>query len=37
MLDLHFGDTLEKLEEKYLDMYEGIQSDVIGTTGFDEN
>ena len=25
------------LEEEYLDMYEGIQSDIVNTTRFDEN
>ena len=37
MLNLDFGDTPEKLKGEYLDMYEGIQSEVIGTTRFNEN
>ena len=37
MLELDFGDTPEKLKGEYLDMYEGIQSEVISTTRFDEN
>ena len=36
MLELDFGDTPEKLKV-YLDMYKGIQSEVISTTRFDEN
>ena len=36
MLNLDFGNTLEKLKE-YEDMYEGIQSEVISTTRFNEN
>ena len=37
MLELDFSDTPEKLKGEYLDMYEGIQSEVISTTRFDEN
>ena len=37
MLELDFGDTLEKLKGEYLDVYERIQSEVISTTRFDEN
>ena len=29
LLELDLGDTLEKLKEKYLDVYEGIQSENI--------
>ena len=36
-LDLDFGDTLEKLRRKYLDVYEGIQSEILSTSRFDEN
>ena len=36
-LELDFGDTLEKLKGEYLDMYEGIQSEILSTTRFDEN
>ena len=35
--DLDFGDTQEKLRGDYLDMYEGIQSEVISTTRVNEN
>ena len=37
MLELYFDDTQEKLKGEYLDMYEGIQSEVISITRFDEN
>ena len=37
MLQLDFGDTPEKLKEEYLDVYEGIQSEILSTTRFDEN
>ena len=37
MLELDFGDTSEKLKEEYLDVYEGIQSEILSTTRFDEN
>ena len=37
MLELYFGDTPEKLKEEYLDMYKGIQSEILSTTRFDEN
>ena len=37
ILELHFGNTPEKLKEEYLDMYEGIQSETLSTTRFDEN
>ena len=36
MLQLYFGNTSEKLKE-YLDMYEGIQLEILSTTRFDEN
>ena len=36
ILDLDFGNIPEKLRGDYLDMYEGIQSEVISTTGFVE-
>ena len=36
-LDLDFGDTSEKLKGEYLDVYEGIQSEILSTTRFDEN
>ena len=37
MLELDFRDTPEKLKEEYLDVYEGIQSEILSTTRFDEN
>ena len=37
MLDLDFGDTPEKLKGEHFDMYEGIQSEVISATRFDEH
>ena len=37
MLELDFGHTPGKLKEEYLDVYEGIQSEVLSTTRFDEN
>ena len=37
MLELDFGDTPEKLMEEYLDIYEGIQSEILSTIRFDEN
>ena len=36
-LDLDFGDTLKKLERDYLDIYEGIQPEILSTTRCDEN
>ena len=36
-LELGFGDMPEKLKEKYLDVYDGIQSEVLSTTRFDES
>ena len=37
MLALDFGHMLDKLKEEYLDVYEGIQSEILSTTRFDEN
>ena len=37
MLELDFGDMPEKLKEEYTDVYEGIQSEILSTTRFDEN
>ena len=37
MLELDFGDMPEKSREEYLDIYDGIQSEVLSTTRFDEN
>ena len=35
--ELDFGLTPQKLQEEYLDAYEGIQSDIVSLNGFDEN
>ena len=37
MLDLDFGDTQEKFKGEYLDMYKGIQSEVLSTFRFNKN
>ena len=37
MLGLDFGDTPEKLKKEYLDIYNGIQSEILSTTRFDQN
>ena len=37
MLVLDFGDMPEKLKGEYLDMYEGIHSEILSTTRFDKN
>ena len=37
MLELDFGDMSEKLKGGYLDIYDGIQSETLSTTRFDEN
>ena len=37
MIELDFGPTLNILKEEYLDVYEGIQSEIVNTTRFDEN
>ena len=37
ILKLDFGDAADKLRKEYLDMYEGVQSEVINTTRLDEN
>ena len=37
MLELDFGDMPEKLKEEYLDIYEGIQLEILSTTRFHEN
>ena len=36
-VELDFGSTPLKLHEEYLDVYEGIQSEIVNTTGFNEN
>ena len=37
MLELDFDDMSEKLKGKYLDIYKGIQSEILSSTRFDEN
>ena len=36
-MELEFGSMPHKLHEEYLDVYEGIQSEIVNTTRFDEN
>ena len=36
-MELDFGSMPHKLHEEYLDIYEGIQSEIVNTTRFDEN
>ena len=36
-MEVYFGPTPHVLREEYLDVYEGIQSDIVNTTIFDEN
>ena len=35
-IELYFGPTLNLLNEEYLDVYEGIQSEILNTTRFDD-
>ena len=35
--ELDFGTVPQNLQEEYLSMYEGIQSDVVSSSRFDEN
>ena len=37
IIELDFGQTPNILKEEYLDVYKAIQSDILNTTGFDEN
>ena len=37
IIELDFGPTPIILKEKYLDIYEGIQAEILNTTRFDEN
>ena len=37
IVELDFGTMPEVLKEEYLDVYDGIQSEVVSTTRFDEN
>ena len=34
---LDFGITAQKLQEEYMDIYEGMHSDIISSNRFDEN
>ena len=36
-MELDFGQMLDILKEQYLDVYEGIQPEILSTTRFDEN
>ena len=35
--EVDFGTTLQSLQDEYLDVYEGIQSDIVSSSRFDEN
>ena len=37
VIELDFGPMPNKLKEEYLDIYEGIQSEILNTTRFDKN
>ena len=37
IIELDFGPTPDIFKEEYLDMYEGIQSEILNTTRFNEN
>ena len=37
MIGVDFGPILNILKEEYLDVYKGIQSEIVNTTRFDEN
>ena len=37
MVEIDFGPTLDVLKEEYLNVYEGIQSEIVSTTRFNEN
>ena len=37
VIEIDFGDTRDKLKGEYLDMYDGVKSEVLSTTKFDEN
>ena len=36
-IELDFGPIPQKLQEEYLDIYDGIQSDIVSSSRFDEN
>ena len=35
--EVDFGTNLQNLQAEYLDVYEGIQSDIVSFSRFDEN
>ena len=35
--ELDFGTTPQKLQEEYMDIYEGIHSEIVSSNRFDEN
>ena len=37
MVEIDFGPTPDVLEEEYLHVYKGIQSEIVNTTRFNEN
>ena len=37
IIELEFGPTPDILKEEYLDLYKGIQSEILNTTRFDKN
>ena len=37
LLDVNLVDISDRLKEEYLDRYEGIKSEIVDTTRFDEN
>ena len=37
LLGLDFGDTPEELKREYLDIYKGMESEILNITRFDEN
>ena len=37
MIKLDYGDTPDKLKGEYIDIYDGVRSEVLCTTKFDEN
>ena len=37
LLEVHLVDNSDRLKEEYLDRYEGVKSEIVDTTRFDEN
>ena len=37
MLEVNLVDSSDRSKEEYLDRYEGVKSEIVGTTRFDEN